>query len=70
LSNADKRMDRIITSFLLTFFGVVGAGLLILWLVGWNKIFYQVVVPELLLGSFLFALLTALSIGAFLHHRN
>jgi uncharacterized membrane protein len=70
LSNTDKRMDRLIKSFLLIFFGVIGAGLLTLWLFGFNEIFNQVVFPELLLGSFLIALLSSLSIGVHSHHRN
>jgi len=70
LSDADRGMDGIIKSFLLVFFGVMGAGLLALWSSGWNETIMQAVVPELLLGSFLFALLLALSIGVFLRHRN
>jgi uncharacterized metal-binding protein len=69
LSDVDKRMNRVISSFLLIFSGIIVAGLLTVWFVGWDEISNQVAVPELLMGSFLFALLTALAIGVFLHHR-
>ena len=61
-------MDRIIKSFLLLFLGIVIAGLITVWIVGFNEVSSLFAVPELLLGSFLFALLTALSIGVFFHH--
>jgi hypothetical protein len=45
-------------------------GLIIVWLVGLDEISSLFAVPELLLCSFIFALLTALSIGVFFHHVN
>jgi Ca2+/Na+ antiporter len=69
LSDApDKRMNRVISSFLMVFIGLNLVGLIAVWLVGLNKISSLFTVPELLLGSFFFALLTALSIGVFFHH--
>jgi Ca2+/Na+ antiporter len=68
LSDADKKMDRVISSFLMTFIGIILVGLIIVWLAGLNRIASLFTVPELLIGSLLFALLTAVSIGIFFHH--
>ena len=70
LSDADTKMNRVISSFLMAFIGLILVGLITLSLVGVNEISSLFTVPELLLGSFLFALLTALSIGAFFHHKD
>lgn len=70
MSNADKRMDEIIKSFLLIFLGAIMAGLITAWLVAFDELSSLLTVPELLLGSFLFALLTALSIGVFFHSTD
>ncbi len=46
---------RIVT-FLITFFGSVGAGLLLLWVMNWTeKGFLTVAIPGLLFGSLLLA---------------
>lgn len=68
MSDAEEGMGKIVSSFLLLFLGISMAGLITVWLVGYNEISSLFTVPMLLLGSFLFALLTALLIGAFLHH--
>jgi Ca2+/Na+ antiporter len=68
LSDADKKMNRVISSFLMIFIGIILVGLITVWLAGLNKIASLFTVPELLIGSFFFALPTALSIGIFFHH--
>ena len=70
LSDADKKMNRVISSFLIIFLSISLAGLIIIGLVGLNNASYLFTVPELLLGFFLFALMTVLSIGIFFHHVN
>jgi hypothetical protein len=55
LYDADKNVDRIIKSYLLTFFGVIGIGFLTLWFIGWHEIFNQLVIPGLLLVAFVLA---------------
>jgi Ca2+/Na+ antiporter len=70
LSDADKKMNRVISNFLLLFLSIMVVGLVIVWLVGLDEISSLFAVPELLLCSFIFALLTALSIGVFFHHVN
>ena len=52
LFNTDKRIDRIISSFLLFFLGITIIGLIIFWLVGLDEVYSLFTVPELLLGSF------------------
>lgn len=70
LSDADRDMDGIVKSFLIIFFGVMGVGLTAIWFSGLTETNIQTAFPELLIGSFLLALLSAISIGVVLNHRN
>jgi hypothetical protein len=70
LSDADRAMDGIVKSFLTIFFGVMGVGIIALWFSGWNETIIQAAFPELLIGSFLVAVLSAVSIGVVLNRRN
>ena len=70
MSDADRDMDGIVKSFLIIFFGVMGVGLTAIWFSGLTETINQTAFPELLIGSFLLALLSAVSIGVVLNRRN
>ena len=70
LSDADRDMDGIVKSFLIIFFGVMGVGLTAIWFSGLTETISRTAFPELLIGSFLLALLSAVSIGVVLNRRN
>jgi hypothetical protein len=70
LSDANRDMDGIVKSFLIIFFAVMGVGLTAIWFSGLTETIIQTAFPELLIGSFLLALLSAVSIGVVLNRRN